>query len=108
MPRNRGQQGQRPTERKHAQAQSQALPERSEPRDTARPADYDKIGPLSVEGVEASDLPDKGRGDVFTNPGKEAARKFPDRMGDSGGGEIGMRGHPDIAEAAKSGGRKRN
>ena len=69
---------------------------------------YERIGPISIEGVEASDLPDKGRGDVFTNMGKEAGRKLRDRMGDSGGGEIGMRGHPHIAEAAKSGGRKKN
>ena len=73
-----------------------------------RPADYDKVGPLSIEGVEASDLPDKGRGDVFTNPSKESARKLPQQMGDTGDGQVGIRGNPDIAQAAKSGGRKKN
>src|SRR4051812_7091685 len=35
-----------------------------------RPRDYDNVGPLSIEGVEASDLPDKGRGNVDQNIGK--------------------------------------
>ena len=73
-----------------------------------RPADFDKVGPLSIDGVEASDLPDKGRGDVFTNIGKEAARKLPGNMGDMGSGQTGLRGDPDVADAANHGGRKKN
>lgn len=76
--------------------------------DTRRPADYDKVGPLSIEGVEASDLPDKGRGDVFTNMGKEAGRKLPQQMGDMGDGQTGLRGDPDVAEAHNHGGRGKN
>ena len=77
-------------------------------RNDRRPADFDKVGPLSVDGVEASDLPDKGRGDVFTDMGKEAGRKLPGNMGDMGSGQTGLRGDPDVAEAADHGGRKKN
>ena len=70
------------------------------------------IAPTSIEGVEASDLPDKGRGDVFTDPGKEAARRGPQRTGETVGPgashETGLRGDPDVADAANKGGRKKN
>ncbi len=67
-----------------------------------------KEGPTSLQGAEASELPDKGRGPVETDPGKEAARKTPDHTGGVIGGETGMRAHPDIAEADDHGGRKRS
>src|SRR5206468_4203114 len=110
MPRNRGKQGERPTERKHnEQVRRQSAKRQSQPRDTPRPADYDKVGPLSIEGVEASDLPDKGRGDVFTIPSKEAGRNLPQNTGQYGSGaDTGLRADPEVAEAAKSGHRKRN
>lgn len=65
-------------------------------------------GPTGIEGVEASDLPDQGRGPVETDYGKEAARKTPDRTGGIIGGDVGMRGTPDAAAADDDGGRKRN
>lgn len=80
----------------------------SQQGDARRPADYDKVGPLSIDGVEASDLPDKGRGDVFTNIGKEAARKLPQQTGDMGDGQTGLRGDPDVAKAHNHGGRGKN
>jgi hypothetical protein len=39
--------------------------------------DFAKIGPLSIDGVEARDLPDKGRGSIETEPGHEGKRKIP-------------------------------
>jgi hypothetical protein len=90
MPRNRGKQGERPTKRKHEQAEADAQKRRASapsPEDAHRLKDYEKVGPLSIEGVEVSDLPDKGRGDVFTNMGKEAARKLPQNTGGLIGGD---------------------
>jgi hypothetical protein len=69
-----------------------------------RPADFEKVGPTSIDGVEASDLPDKGRGDVFTNPSKEAGRKLPQQTGQWGtDGDTGLKGDPDIADADEHG-----
>ena len=68
--------------------------------------DFAKVGPTSIEGVEASDLPDKGRGDVFTNPSKEAGRKLPQQTGQWGSGDTGLRGDPDIADSEEHGHRK--
>lgn len=69
--------------------------------------DFAKIGPTSIEGVEASDLPDKGRGDVFTDPNREAGRKLPNRTGQWGtDGDTGLRGDPDVADAEEHGNRK--
>ena len=73
-----------------------------------RLADYEKIGPVSIEGVEASDLPDKGRGDISTNPSKEAGRRLPQQTGQWDGGDTGLRGDPDIADANQHGGRRKN
>ena len=67
-----------------------------------------KVGPITEAGVEASDLPDGGRGPVETNFGKEAARTLPHQTGGAIGGEIGMRGHPDNVQADERGGRKKN
>ena len=69
---------------------------------------FSKVGPQSVQGVEASDLPDKGRGPVETDLGKEAARNLPQQTGEDGFGQVGMRAHPDITKADERGGRKKN
>ncbi len=69
-------------------------------------------GPTSIEGVEASDLPDQGRGSVNTDPGHELARTSPHKtggpIGDANGGDVGIRGTPDVAEADQHGNRGRN
>ena len=69
---------------------------------------YDKIGPQSIDGVEASDLPDKGRGSVETDYGKEAARNLPERTGEGAMDQSGLRAKPDLAQADARGGRKKN
>ena len=70
-------------------------------------------GPTSLEGVEASDLPDGGRGGVEHDWGHQAARKTPDKTGgaipDVAGrperGEVGARGTPAAADADDHAGR---
>ena len=110
MPRNRGKRRTSHRERKHnQQTGEEAANRQSLPKDTPRPKDYDKVGPLSIEGVEASDLPDKGRGELFTVPSREAGRKLRQNTGEYGSrADTGLRADPDVAEAAKSGGRKKN
>ena len=69
------------------------------------------VGPRSIEGVEASDLPDKGRGSVDENIGKTLRRKTPDRTGGTPqetGGDVGIRAHPDVADANDHGPRGKN
>ena len=59
---------------------------------------FNRVGLTSIEGVEASDLPDKGRG-------------TPDRTGglpQEPGGDVGTRAMPDSADAAEHGHRKYN
>jgi hypothetical protein len=68
---------------------------------------FSKIGPRSIEGVEASDLPD-AEGNVETNPGREAKRNLPENVGGAIGGQVGMRWHPDIVQSDARGGRKKN
>jgi hypothetical protein len=67
-----------------------------------------KVAPLTDDGVEASNLPDGGRGPVETDFGKEAARNLPNQTGGPIGGQTGMRGHPDNVQADARGGRKKN
>ena len=67
-------------------------------------AGYSDVGPRSIEGVEASDLPDKGRGSVDENVGKALKRKTPDHTG----GDVGMRAMSSSADAADHGPRGRN
>lgn len=86
--------------RKQRQPQKSAPASRSE---IGSPADYEKVGPRSIEGVEADDLPDEGRGDVFSDPGKEAGRKLPSQTGQWGPGDTGLRGDPDVADAKQHG-----
>jgi hypothetical protein len=73
------------------------------------PYDFAKVGPRSIEGVEASDLPDGGRGSVETVPGKELRRKLPQQTGAIGDAtDVGLRGEPDVADANDHGHRKHN
>lgn len=60
--------------------------------------------------VEASDLPDKGRGGVETNAQWEAARNLPQQHGGSeeNNHEGGLRGSRDLNDADQHGGRKYN
>ena len=74
-------------------------------------AGYENTGPRSLKGVEASDLPDKGRGSVDTDVGKHFKRKTPDRTGGTPqetGGDVGIRAMPDAADAADHRGHGRN
>ena len=61
-------------------------------------------GPTSIEGVEANDLPDGGRGSVNTDPGHELDRSLTTSTGevqsdDPTLNEIGLTGHPDARRA---------
>ena len=68
------------------------------------PDDFEKVGPRSVEGLEAGEMPDGGRGEVSTNISKEAGRKLPPQTGQWGSeGDTGLRGDPDIADASDHG-----
>lgn len=72
---------------------------------------FSNVGPRSIDGVEASDLPDKGRGNVDQNIGKAMARKTPDKIGGTPqetGGDVGLRANPDIADANDHGSRGKN
>ena len=74
-------------------------------------AGYANLGPRSIDGVEASDLPDKGRGTVDENIGKALGRKTADHTGGTPqelGGDVGLRANPDAAEAADHGPRGKN
>jgi len=82
------------------------MAEKNEQRE--RPKGFDDIGPRSIEGVEASDLPDEGRGPVETDFGKEAGRDLPQHTGGEIGGDSGLRGDAAERRAAKFGGRKKN
>ena len=66
--------------------------------DQTNPAADHPVGPTSLRGVEASDLPDE-RGDVDTDPRKVVARKMPQNTGGQPDGDVGMRAMPDSADA---------
>ena len=57
-----------------------------------------EVGPRSIAGVEARDLPDKGRGTVDQNIGKLLGRQIPDHLNaqlppsPSGGADARRRG----------------
>ena len=72
-----------------------------------RPKGIEDVGPRSIEGVEASDLPDE-RGSVETDYGKEAGRDLPQNTGGEIGGDSGLRGNAAERRADKFGGRKKN
>jgi hypothetical protein len=59
-------------------------------------------GPVSIEGVEANDLPDHGRGPVETDLGHEGKRRLPQQDGTIDD-EGGMRASMDINDADKYG-----
>jgi hypothetical protein len=65
-------------------------------------------GPTSIDGVEARDLPDGGRGGPDTDQHHEHARKLPQQTGQNTTGDVGLRGTPDIADASDHGNRKHN
>ena len=72
--------------------------------DESTPRGFAQVGPRSIDGVEASELPDHGRGPVETNPGKELRRKLPQSTGAiEPTAEVGLRGEPPIADAAEHG-----
>ena len=66
------------------------------------------IGPTGIEGAEASELPDHGRGLPDTDPGKELARKLPGQTGGivGDGTDGGLASEPDLADARDHGHRK--
>jgi hypothetical protein len=89
--------------------QNQRAEQETDPQTSESPSDYAKVGPRSVQGLEASELPDKGRGPVETNIGKELRRKLPQDTGAIGEGtDVGMRATPDSADAKDHGHRKHN
>jgi hypothetical protein len=66
------------------------------------------MGPTSIEGVEARDLPDGGRGNPDMNQHHEHARKLPQQTGQNDTDDVGLRGTPQVADAADHGNRKHN
>ena len=82
-------------------------PQQADAQDSShKPADFMKVGPTSIEGVEASDLPDS-RGSVETDPAKEARRTLPQEDG-AIEGEGGLRASMDASDAKRHGHRKHN
>ena len=59
-------------------------------------------------GVEASELPDGGRDDVYSDPHKDAGRNLPHQHGGELGEEGGIRGDRELSDADRHGRRKRN
>ena len=80
------------------------------PDDTRTPQQVTRhpVGPTSIEGVEARDLPDGGRGNPDTDQHHEHARKLPMQTGENATGDVGLRGTPDVADAQDHGNRKHN
>ena len=77
-----------------------------EPADAA--LEWRGRGPTDEKGLEASQLPDGGKGTV--DPHKELSRKAPEETGgvigsDGEQGDVGLRGTPEAAEAGKSAGK---
>ncbi len=68
------------------------------------------IGPTSAAGLEASEMPDHGRGPAETNMGKEAARKLPGQTGGvvGNGTDSGLAAEPGLANARDHGHRGKN
>jgi hypothetical protein len=62
---------------------------------------FAKVGPQSVDGIEASDLPDKGRGSPEQEQHYDIARKPMNHQGGviGNGTDPGLRADPDLAEA---------
>ena len=60
-------------------------------------------GPTSTEGLEASELPDGGRGSVNTDPGREKQRHLTSHTGEVVGSDlnedIGLTGTPAVRDA---------
>ena len=63
------------------------------------------IGPTSAAGLEASEMPDHGRGPAETNIGKEMGRKLPmDTGGIVGATDAGLAAEVDVSKARDHGG----
>jgi hypothetical protein len=76
---------------------------RNVPKSSKGPQAARSTGPTSIEGVEASDLPEKGRGSIETDPGHELGRNVPHHTGEVVGSDInsdvGATGHPESRQA---------
>ena len=92
-----------PTRKTTKKSAKSARPSDAELRDETNKRKF--VGP---PGVVASDLPDGGRDDVFTDPHKEAGRNLPHQHGGELGEEGGLRGDRELSDADRHGGRKRN
>jgi hypothetical protein len=66
------------------------------------------VGPTSGAGVEARDLPDHGYGNPDMDERHEHARKLPQQTGQNDTDDVGLRGTPQVADAADHGNRKHN
>ena len=63
------------------------------------------VGPASIAGAEASELPDHGRGGPETNIGKQMGRKLPqDTGGIVGATDAGLAAEVDVSKARDHGG----
>ena len=92
----------------HADQSKKESDDKGAPQPDRTPRDFAKVGPRSIEGVEASDLPDKGRGSVDNEIAKVLGRKLPQQTGAiEDGTDVGIRGTPDVADAEEHGHRGR-
>ena len=91
-------------------ARKPAQPERARKSQQTQPDPYDfrLVGGRSTDELEASQLPDHGRGSVNTAAGKELKRRPPDQTGENATGDVGLRATPEIADVKQHGHRKRN
>ena len=78
-------------------------PKPSDPKKPDPKRGGNPIGPTSIEGVEAGDLPDGGRGSVNTDPGREGNRHLTSHTGEVVGSElntdVGLTGTPGARQA---------
>lgn len=63
---------------------------------------------VDQSGLEASDLPDQGRGPIESHEENELSRNLPHQHGGELGGEGGIRGDRRMSDADRQGGRKHN
>lgn len=66
------------------------------------------VGPTSIQGVEARDLPDEKQGGGEGAAHHEKARKLPQQTGENDTGDVGLRALPASADAKDHGYRKGN
>jgi hypothetical protein len=63
---------------------------------------------VDQSGEVAQDLPDARHGQNVVDPANEITRNLPQQHGGEINGPGGLRGDPDISDAARHGGRKHN